>query len=104
MRAIVLESYGGPEVLRVREAPDPVPGPDDVLVRVAATALNRADTLQRQGLYPQPGAKPAVEIPGIEFAGVVERTGERVTTAKPGDRVMGLLAGGGYAEKVVTHE
>ncbi len=104
MRAIVLERYGGPEVLTVREAPDPLPGPDDVLVRVAASALNRADTMQRQGNYPQPGGKSEVEIPGLEFAGIVERTGERVTSARAGDRVMGLLPGGGYAEQVVTHE
>lgn len=104
MRAVVLDSHGGLDVLHVRETPDPVAGPDEVLVRVAATALNRADLLQREGRYPQPGAKPAVEIPGLEFAGVVESAGARVTTVRAGDRVMGLLAGGGYAEKVVSHE
>ncbi len=104
MKAIVLEEYGGPEVLRLREVPEPVPGPDEVLVRVAATALNRADLLQRMGRYPPPSLRPAHEIPGLEFAGTVERVGERVTTARPGDRVCGLLAGGGYAEYVVTHE
>lgn len=104
MRAVVLEQYGGPEALTMRETPEPRHGPDEVLVRVAATALNRADLLQRQGRYPQPGPKPAVEIPGLEFAGVVAQIGERVTAVKPGDRVMGLLGGGGYAEKVVTHE
>lgn len=104
MRAIVLERYGGPEVLTLRNAPDPAPGPDEVLVRVVATALNRADLLQRQGRYPQPGARPAVEIPGLEFAGVVAEAGARVTAWRPGDRVMGLLAGGGYAELVATHE
>jgi putative PIG3 family NAD(P)H quinone oxidoreductase len=104
MRAIVLTEYGGPEVLRVREIPAPAPGPDDLLVRVHATALNRADLLQRTGRYPQPGSKPEHEIPGLEFAGTVEATGERVREYQPGDRVMGLLAGGGYAETVVTHE
>lgn len=104
MRAVVLEQYGGPEVLTVRETPDPRPAPDEALVQVAASALNRADILQRQGRYPQPGPKPPVEIPGLEFAGIVERTGERVTAVQRGDRVMGLLAGGGYAEQVVTHE
>jgi len=104
MRAVVLERYGGPEVLALRDVPDPTPGPDEVLVRVVATALNRADLLQRQGRYPQPGARPAVEIPGLEFAGIVAEVGTRVTTWRPGDRVMGLLAGGGYAELIATHE
>lgn len=104
MRAVVLTEYGGPEVLRVGEAPDPEPGPEDVLVRVHATALNRADLLQRTGRYPQPGPRAAHEIPGLEFAGIVETVGPRVTLHKPGDRVMGLLAGGGYASLVATHE
>jgi putative PIG3 family NAD(P)H quinone oxidoreductase len=104
VRAVVLDRHGGSDVLTVRETPDPIAGPDEVLVRVAATALNRADLLQREGRYPQPGAKPVAEIPGLEFAGVVESVGERVTSARAGDRVMGLLAGGGYAEKVSTHE
>lgn len=104
MRAVVLTEYGGPEVLRVGDAPDPEPGPEDVLVRVRATALNRADLMQRAGRYPQPGPRPTHEIPGLEFAGVVEMVGPRVTLHKPGDRVMGLLAGGGYASMVATHE
>lgn len=67
MRAVVLHSYGGPEVLTIEDVADPVPGPDEVLVEVAATALNRADLLQRMGLYPDPRrVKP--EIPGLEFA------------------------------------
>lgn len=103
MRAIVLDQYGGPEVLRLKQIADLDPGSEDTLVRVAATALNRADTLQRQGLYPQPGARPEHEIPGLEFAGTVERIGARVTGVQPGQRVMGLLPGGGYAEQVVTH-
>lgn len=104
MRAVVLTEYGGPDVLRIGEAPDPEPGPEDVLVRVEATALNRADLLQRVGRYPQPGPRAAHEIPGLEFAGVVESVGPRVTLHKPGARVMGLLAGGGYAGLVATHE
>lgn len=104
MKAIVIPEYGAPEVLTLQEIPDPVPGPEDVLVRVKATALNRADLLQRRGLYPQPGPRPEHEIPGLEFAGEVEACGDRVTDYKVGDRVMGLLAGGGYAEKVVTHQ
>lgn len=104
MRAVVLDQYGGPDVLRVREIPDLVPGTGEVRVRVAATALNRADLLQRRGLYPPPGPRPEYEIPGLEFAGTVDALGPGVTGWKEGDRVFGLLPGGGYAEQVVTHE
>lgn len=103
MRAVVLHSYGGPEVLTVEEVADPVPGPDEVLVDVAATALNRADLLQRMGHYPDP-RKVQPEIPGLEFAGTVAAIGRRVTMWQPGDRVMGIEAGGAYAEKIATHE
>ncbi len=68
MRAVVLDGYGGPEVLRLQELDDLVPGPEELLVEVVATALNRADLLQRSGRYPQPGPKPLHEIPGLEFA------------------------------------
>lgn len=103
MRAVVLHSHGGPEVLTIDEVADPVPGPDEVLVRVAATALNRADLLQRIGLYPDPrGGVP--EIPGLEFSGTVVEVGERVTMWRPGDRVMAIEAGGAYAELIATHE
>lgn len=103
MRAVVLHSYGGPEVLGIEEVADPVPGPDEVLVEVAATALNRADLLQRMGLYPDPRrVKP--EIPGLEFAGTVVALGARATMWKVGDRVMGIEAGGAYAERIATHE
>ena len=104
MRAVVLNGYGGPEVMEVRDLPDPVPGPEEVVVDVAATALNRADLLQRIGRYPQPGPKPEHEIPGLEFAGRVGAIGPRVTAWKVGDPVMGILAGGGYASKVAVHE
>lgn len=104
MRAVVLEGYGGPEVLRVRDVPDPEPGRGEVRVAVEATALNRADVLERLGKYPPPGPQPAFEIPGLECAGRVEKLGPDVTEWKVGDRVFGLLAGGGYAERVVTHE
>ena len=87
----------------MQEVPDPVAGPEDLLVRVRATAVNRADLLQRQGGYPQPGPKPAFEVPGLEYAGEVLAVGARVEGFAVGDRVMGLLAGGGYAEQVVTH-
>ena len=103
MRAVVLHAHGGPEVLTIEEVADPVPGPDEVLLRVAATALNRADLLQRMGLYPDPrGEVP--EIPGLEFAGTVEQVGRRVTSWRVGDRVMGIEAGGAYAELLAVHE
>ncbi len=106
MRAIVLTEHGGPEVLRVSEVAAPVPGPDDVLVDVHHTALNRADVLQRMGLYPdprrdRPDAPP--EIPGLEYAGVVAAVGTRVTDRRVGDQVIGIEAGGAYAEQLVTH-
>ena len=103
MKAIVIARPGGPEVLELRDIPAPVPGPEDLHVRVRATALNRADVIQRMGGYPQPGPKPAHEVPGLEFAGEVITAGARVEGFTAGDRVMGLLAGGGYAEEVVIH-
>ena len=102
MRAVVLTEHGGPEVLRIAEVPAPVPGPDELLVDVVATALNRADILQRMGRYPGPQAE--VEILGLEFAGHVVRAGDRVTAFAAGDPVMSLVSGGGYAEQVVVHE
>lgn len=103
MKAIVISSPGGPEVLELREIPEPVAGPDDLLVRVRAAGLNRADVLQRMGGYPQPGPKPQFEVPGLEFAGEVVRAGERVQGFEMGERVMGLLPGAGYAEYVSIH-
>ena len=102
MRAVVITEPGGPDVLKIQEVPDPVPGPDDVLVDVKASALNRADTLQRQGGYPAPPGSPD-DILGLEFSGVVLETGENVTDLQEGDMVFGLLGGGGYASRVVTH-
>lgn len=102
MRAIVLESYGGTEVLSLRDVPDPVPGPEEVLVQVVATALNRADLLQRRGLYPGPMMEQ--EIPGLELAGRVVAIGDRVREWNPGDEVMGIVAGGAYAELIAVHE
>jgi len=103
MRAVVLQAHGGPEVLTIEEVADPVPAPDEVLVRVAASAVNRADLLQRMGLYPDPrGAVP--EIPGLEFAGTVVAVGARARLWQVGDRVMGIDAGGGYAEAIAVHE
>jgi NADPH:quinone reductase len=102
MRAVVLESYGGPEVLTVKEVPDPRPGPEEVLVAVTGTALNRADVVQRMGLYAGPPAEH--EIPGLEFAGRVAEVGERVRAWSPGDEVMGIVGGGAYAERLCIHE
>ncbi|MCW2601341.1 MAG: quinone oxidoreductase [Frankiales bacterium] len=100
MQAVTLPSYGGPEVLTLATVPDPVPGPGAVLVDVAATAVNRADLLQRQGLYPPPpGASP---YPGLECSGVISALGEGVAGWSVGDEVCALLAGGGYAEKVAV--
>ena len=104
MRAVVIPEYGGVDVLQVREVPDPAPGPEEVLVNVACSAMNRADLLQRMGLYPAPGPKPEFEIPGLEFAGTIAALGERVTGWSVGDEVMGIVSGGAKAEQVVTHE
>ena len=102
MRAVVLRSHGGPEVLTIEEVDDPAPGRDEIVVDVEQTALNRADVLQRMGLYPDPRNR-SIEIPGLEFAGVVSAVGSDVTEWTVGDRVMGIEAGGCYAERVVTH-
>ncbi|XP_009396763.1 uncharacterized protein LOC103981753 [Musa acuminata AAA Group] len=100
MRAVVITSPGGPEVLQVQEVEDPVVGDDEVLIKVEATALNRADTVQRKGLYPLPkGASP---YPGLECSGTVLTVGKSVACWKVGDRVCALLSGGGYAEKVAV--
>jgi len=104
MRTYVLTEYGDPEVLRLSDAPDPVPGPDDVLVEVRAAGVNHGDTAQRQGRYPQPEPRPAHEVPGLAIAGRVLAVGDRVRKHRIGDRVFGLLPGGGYAERVATHE
>lgn len=103
MRAAVITEPGDAEVLVVQDVEDPMYGPEDVLVAVHATALNRADLLQRRGRYPSPRGTRS-DIPGLEMAGVVEAVGDRVGDWKPGDRVMALLAGAGYAEKVSVHE
>ena len=103
MRAVVLNEFGGPEVMRLSEVSDPTPGPDEVLVDVAATALNRADILQRKGFYPNP-IPAEYDIPGMEFSGTVAAIGSRVTTWQVGDEVMGIVSGGAYAERLVIHE
>ena len=102
MRAVTQTSPGGPETLVVTELPDPVPGPGEVLIEVAATAVNRADLLQRQGFYPPPPG--ASEVIGLECSGTVAAVGEGVTAWAVGDEVCALLAGGGYASLVVVPE
>jgi putative PIG3 family NAD(P)H quinone oxidoreductase len=99
MQAITFTTPGDPEVLHLATVPDPVPMAEQIVVRVRATALNRADTLQRRGLYPPPPGES--EILGLELAGEVESVGSAVRDIAPGDRVFGLVGGGGYAEKAV---
>jgi putative PIG3 family NAD(P)H quinone oxidoreductase len=103
MRAIVITKPGGPEVLELREVPTPAPPPDHVRVRVTVAGVNRADLLQRMGRYPAPPGAPT-DIPGLEYAGVVDEVGKGATRHRVGDRVYGLVAGGAYAEHVVVHE
>src|SRR5215475_11776694 len=103
MQAAWIPAFGGPEVLEVREVGKPPVAPEQVLVRVRATALNRADLLQRQGKYPPPPGFPP-EIPGIEFAGEIVEVGASVRSWKPGQRVFGLIGGGAHAEFLVTTE
>ncbi|MEJ2852842.1 MULTISPECIES: NAD(P)H-quinone oxidoreductase [unclassified Saccharothrix] len=100
MHAITIREPGGPDVLEWAEAPDPVAGPGEVLLDVAATAVNRADLLQRQGHYPPPPG--ASEVLGLECSGTVAALGEGVTGWAVGDRVCALLAGGGYGSKVAV--
>lgn len=102
MRAVVLRSHGGPEVLTIEEVDDPTAGRDELVVDVEHTAINRADILQRMGMYPDPRRR-AIEIPGLEYSGVVAEVGADVVGWSVGDRVMGIEAGGCYAGKVVTH-
>lgn len=96
MKAIVCQESGGPEVLTLSDLPTPEPKPDDLLVRVRASALNRADTLQRRGLYPPPPGDS--EVLGLELAGEVAGWGSNVSGFAEGDRVFGLVGGGGYGE------
>jgi len=100
VRAVLVDGTGGPEVLSLGERPDPEPGPGEVVVEVAATAVNRADLLQRQGFYPPPPG--ASEVIGLECSGTVRSVGDGVEAWAVGDRVCALLAGGGYAEQVVV--
>ncbi len=100
MRAVVVSEPGGPEVLEVRDVPDPTPRPDEVVIDVAATAVNRADLLQRQGNYPPP--RGASSYLGLECSGTVAAVGDAVAGWSIGDPVCALLSGGGYAERVAA--
>ena len=103
MRAVVLRAHGGPEVLTFEDVASPECGEQDIVVTVAATALNRADLLQRMGFYPNPFPS-GPEIPGLEFAGTVAAIGDKVTAWSVGEAVMGITSGGAYAEQLVIHE
>jgi putative PIG3 family NAD(P)H quinone oxidoreductase len=98
MRAVTVSEPGGPEVLTLSELPDPEPAPGEVVIDVAATAINRADLLQRQGLYPPPPG--ASEVIGLECSGTISAVGPEAGDRKVGDEVCALLAGGGYATRV----
>jgi len=102
MHAIVITKPGGPDVLTWQQVPDPVPGPDEVVIDIVASAVNRADLMQRQGLYPPPPGAPP--YPGLECSGTISAVGENVTAWQPGDEVCALLSGGGYAERVAVSQ
>jgi len=103
MKAVVITRFGGPDVLEIQDVSKPQPGPEEVVVHVRSTALNRADLLQRLGRYaPPPGA--AQNIPGLEFAGEVSELGTNAHRWQQGDRVMGIVGGGAHAEFVTAHQ
>jgi len=103
MRAVRIEQPGSARGLRLVEVEEPAPGPGEIQVEVHATALNRADWLQILGRYPVPAGTPA-DLPGMEYAGTVRAVGPRSVRFRPGDRVMGLVPGAAFAERLVTHE
>jgi NADPH:quinone reductase len=103
MKAVIIARAGGPEVLEIHDRPLPAPGAGQIRVRVRASALNRADLLQRAGNYPVPPGAPA-DIAGMEYAGEVDSLGEGALLWKKGDKVMGIVGGGGHAEFVTVHE
>src|SRR3954447_1496116 len=100
MKGVLADGAGGPEVLVVRDVPDPVPGPGEVVLDVAAAGLNRADLLQRQGFYPPPPG--ASDVLGMECSGTVSAVGEGVEGWAVGDAACALMAGGVYAAKVAV--
>jgi putative PIG3 family NAD(P)H quinone oxidoreductase len=101
MRAVVMDGFGGVEVMRVDEVSKPTPKENEVLIKVAATSINRPDLVQREGKYPAPPGDS--EILGLEVSGIVESVGSAVSEWKPGDRVLALVGGGGYAEYAVAY-
>lgn len=103
MKAVAFTGVGGNEVVRLDERPDPSPAGEEVVVGVRFAELNPADLIQRAGSYPAPPGSPP-DVPGLEVAGVVAECGERVTLWKPGERVLGLVGGGGLADSVLVHE
>ncbi len=103
VNAVVISRAGDPSVLELRDVPAPAPGEEQILVRVRASALNRADVLQRQGRYPAPPGS-ASDVPGIEFAGEVAALGPGAREWRIGDRVFGIIGGGAHAEYAVVHE
>ena len=103
MKAVVITEPGGPEVLEIQDRPIPEPGLGEIRVEVCASSLNRADISQRMGRYPAPaGSSP--DVPGLEYAGEVDAIGPGATLWKRGDRVMGIVGGGGHAQHVCVHE
>ena len=103
MKAVIITSAGGPDVLELQQRPTPEPGIGEIRVRLHASALNRADILQRMGNYPVPAGAPQ-DIAGMEYAGEVDALGEGARLWKQGDRVMGIVGGGGHAEFLCVHE
>lgn len=103
MRAVVITQPGGVEVLQIQERLTPEPGGEQVRVRVLVAGLNRGDIVQRMGHYPAPRGAPA-DIPGLEIMGIVDAVGSGVQTWQAGQRVFGIVGGGGYAEYALTHE
>jgi len=103
MKAVIITRPGGPEVLEIQERPKPEPGVGQIRVRVRASALNRADLMQREGNYPVPPGVPA-DMAGMEYAGEVDAVGPAASLWKIGDRVMGIVGGAGHAEYLCVHE
>src|ERR1044072_7400358 len=103
MKAVVITRFGGPDVLEIQDVPTPMTAPEEIVVHVRSTALNRADLLQRLGRYAAPPGA-AQNIPGLEFAGEVAELGANAQRWQQGDRVMGIVGGGAHAEFVTTHQ
>jgi NADPH2:quinone reductase len=103
MKAVFITEPGEPDVLQLGEVARPEPGPEELLVRIRASGVNRADVIQRRGSYPAPPGWPE-DIPGLEYSGTVEAVGNGCSRFTVGDRVMGIVGGGGYAEYIAVHE